>query len=171
MRSIRFLFCAALAASLLVGCASKPAEDEVTIPTRGDSDPLVLRFANLRFSGNNGTCVWAAYYLARVQYEYCGAQISADEEHNYNVVIAKIRAYFIHTAKIPALPLNWMERQKVFIRNSVNDAGTEDRTKMCGAGTGPAQLLSQLTFSKRVSDDIIKQLDGKAEPLELSCQF
>lgn len=154
---------------LTASCSSKPSESDVTVHARGDDDPLVVQFAGQRFTGNNGTCVWFAYYQFHAEAEYCGVQLSNDEERNFAAVNAKVRAYFMSTAKIPAQPLNWMERQKLIIRDWVTTTGDTDRTEICGKTSDIKQHISQLMLSKRVSDDIIRQLDGKTEPLELSC--
>ncbi len=155
-------------ALLLDGCSSAGGPN-ATVRTRGDSDPAILEFANQRFSGEHGFCLWAEYYRVYKIGQTCGAMLTAEEQQNYRLVMGAIEHSIASNARGNEVAMLRLRQARAQLDQSYDNATADERLAACGEQPDLMIRLVQNYLSKRVSDIILRQTEAKGEPFDLFC--
>lgn len=155
-------------ALLLNGCASS-SDAPTTIRTRGDNDPAILEFANQRFSGEHGFCLWAEYYRVYKLGQTCGTILTTEEQQNYHLVMGAIERSIATNSRGSEVAMLRIRQSKAQLDQSYDNATADERLAACGEQPDLMARLVQNYLSKRVSDIILRQTEVKGDPFPLFC--
>lgn len=153
---------------LLGGCASA-SDAPVTVRTRADNDLAVLDFANQRFSGQRGFCLWTEYYRMSKTAEACGVALTPEEEHNLHTVLGAIERAVLANARGEEVAGLRLRQGKVQLDQFYRTLSDEDHLTTCGERPDLLNQVIQNYLSKRVSDSVLRQAQIKGDPFELFC--
>jgi hypothetical protein len=155
-------------ALLLSGCASA-SDAPVTVRTRADNDLALLDFANQRFSGQRGFCLWTEYYRMYKTAETCGVARTPEEEHNFRAVLGAIEHAILANARGDEVAGLRLRQGKAQLDQFYQTLSDEDHLATCGDQPDLLSQVIQNYLSKRVSDSVLRQTQVKGDPFELFC--
>jgi len=155
-------------ALLLSGCASSGTAP-VTVRSRGDNDPQVLDFANQRFSGQRGFCLWNEYYRIYKTAQSCSVTLAPEEEHNFRLVLAEIERTITANARGDEVAGLRLRQAKAQLDRSYSTLTDDEHLATCGERHDLLERLIENYLSKRVSDSVLRQTLIKGDPFEPFC--